>query len=172
MPFQPYPSGGDQVSPQITGGPAPQSVQNAVKLMYAGAALSVLGIIATAVTANNIRPYIEKHIKEINGKPITAQQVTSLVHFDVGASIAVSIIGLALWLWMAWKNGQGRSWARIVSTVLFALYAIFFLLDAVRAGGSSAFALVTAVLTLLAGLGAIVFLWMRTSSAYFVSRRM
>jgi hypothetical protein len=171
MPFQPYPSGGDQVSPQVTSGPAPQSVQNAVKLMYAGAALSVLSIIATAVTANNIRPYIEKHIKEINGKPVTAQQITSLVHFDVAAGIAVAVIGLALWLWMAWKNGQGRSWARIVSTVLFALYAIFFLLDAVRAGGSSAFALITAVLTLLVGLGSVFFLWKPTSSAYFTSLR-
>ena len=29
------------------------------------------------------------------------------------------MIGIALWLWMARANGQGRNWARILSTVLF-----------------------------------------------------
>ena len=35
------------------------------------------------------------------------------------ASSAWSLI--ALWLWMARANGQGRNWARILSTVLFGL---------------------------------------------------
>jgi hypothetical protein len=171
MSYQPYPSGGDQGTPQLIGGPAPQSVQNAVKLMYAGAALSVLSIIAVAVTSGSVRPYIEKHIKTINGKPITATQITGLVHFEIAAGIASGVIGLALWLWMARKNGQGRSWARILSSVLFAVYTLFFFVDTVRAGGSSVFGIIAAVLTWLAGLGAVIFLWLPSSRPYFAPQR-
>ena len=170
MPFQPYPSSGDQVTPQLSGGPAPQSVQNAVKVMYAGAVLSVLGIIATAVTAHNVKPYIEKHIKTINGKPITATQVDSLAHFEIGLGIAGGVIGLVLWLWMARKNGQGRPWARIVSSVLFVLSTLD-LLNIFRGGGPSAFTIVTALLTWLAGLTAVILLWLPSSSPYFISQR-
>ena len=31
------------------------------------------------------------------------------------------LVVIALWLWMARANGQGRNWARILSTVLFGL---------------------------------------------------
>ncbi len=40
-------------------------------------------------------------------------------------AITVGIVGglvvIALWLWMARANGQGRNWARILSTALFGL---------------------------------------------------
>ncbi|HEY1626193.1 MAG TPA: hypothetical protein VGG16_20600 [Streptosporangiaceae bacterium] len=169
MSFQPYPSSGNEITPQLTGGPAPQSVQTAVKIMYAGAALSLIGIIATAVTSSSVRPYIEKHIKTINGKPATATQITGLVHFEIAIGIAGGVIGLVLWLWMARKNGQGRPWARILSTVLFALCTLD-LVNVFR-GGSSAFSTVAALLTWLAGLGAVIFLWLPSSSPYFVSQR-
>jgi hypothetical protein len=170
MSFQPYPSSGDQVPAQITGGPAPQSVQNAVKLMYVGAVLSFLGLIATAVTASSVRPWIEKHIKTLNGKPITASQVTGLAHFEIALGIAGGLIGMALWLWMARKNGQGRPWARILSSVLFVLCTLD-ILNVFRGGGASAFTTVAAALTWLTGLGAIIMLWLPSSSPYFISQR-
>jgi hypothetical protein len=170
MSYQPYPSSGDQVTPQIPGGPAPQSVQNAVKLMYVGAGLSVLGLIALAVTAGGLRQRIENAHPMISGKPATTSQITALVHFSVALGIVGGVIGVALWLWMAKKTGQGRPWARILSSVLFALCTLD-LLNVFRGTGTSAFTIISAVLTWLVGLGAIVLLWVPSSSPYFVSQR-
>jgi hypothetical protein len=36
--------------------------------------------------------------------------------------IAGGIIDGLLWLWMAWKTGAGRGWARVLSTVFFGFY--------------------------------------------------
>ena len=35
--------------------------------------------------------------------------------------MVAGLVVIALWLWMARANGQGRKWARILSTVLFGL---------------------------------------------------
>ena len=35
--------------------------------------------------------------------------------------VVVGLIGIALWIWMAQMNKRGRNWARITSTVFFAL---------------------------------------------------
>lgn len=172
MPFQPYPSGGDQVTPQpADGGPAPQSVQNAVKLMYAGAALSIVGVIATAVTAGDVKPWIEKHVKTVGGKPITTSQIDGLTHFYIALGVAGGVVGLVLWLWMARKTGQGRSWARILSSVFFVLSTLDLLNVFRGSGGTSAFTVVIALLTWLVGLGAIILLWLPSSSQHFAQRR-
>ena len=80
------------------------------------------------------------------------------------------MIGLVLWLWMARKNGQGRPWARILSSILFVLCTLD-LVNVFRGSGPSAFTIVSALLVWLAGLGAVVLLWLPSSSPYFVSRR-
>jgi hypothetical protein len=172
MPFQPYPSapsGGNEIPQQITGGPAPQTLLNAVKLMYAGAALSVIVLIATIVTAGSVRSRIEAHHPTIDGKPATATQITGLVHLTVGLGIIIGVVGVALWLWMARKNGQGRPWARIVSSVLFVISTLSLL--NLRSGGDSVFAIVSTVLMWLVGLGAVILLWLPSSSSFFVSQR-
>ena len=50
------------------------------------------------------------------------------------AAIVPGVVMIALWLWMAQHNGQGRNWARIVPTVLFAL-ATLALTDATTGTG-------------------------------------
>ena len=80
---------------------APRSVRAAVKLMYAGAAVSTVNlVILLALTGD-----------------ITVSQLLNTPFITV--SIAWSLAPLALWLWMARETGRGRNWARIVSTVLF-----------------------------------------------------
>ena len=39
----------------------------------------------------------------------------------ITVTIVFGLVVIALWLWMARANGQGRNWARILSTVLFGL---------------------------------------------------
>jgi hypothetical protein len=72
---------------------------------------------------------------------------------------------VALWLWMARKNGQGKNWARILSTVLFALATLD--LFGVVSQPKTVLGLIFPVLTWLVGLGAIVFLWRKESTEFF-----
>jgi hypothetical protein len=73
---------------------------------------------------------------------------------------------VALWLWMARTNGQGRNWARIVSTALFGVATLQLPAD-IRAGLAL---MIIAVLTWLAGLAAVWLLWRPASSAFFKPR--
>ena len=52
--YQPYPSSGKTVEPERPA--APPTVQNAVKLMYAGAAVSTVSLIVSLVASAAPRP--------------------------------------------------------------------------------------------------------------------
>ena len=79
--------------------------------------------------------------------------------------ILTGLIGVGLWLWMARMNGAGRSWARVVASVLFALSTLSVLTSIARP--SAGVTRIFGVLVWLVGLGAIVLLWQRDSSDYF-----
>jgi hypothetical protein len=92
----------------------------------------------------------------------------------ITGAIVFGLIVIALWLWMARANGQGRNWAHIVSTVLFGLATQQLISQAsVQQPASHAgfavlmFGLIVPVLTWLAGLAAVWLLWRPASSAFF-----
>jgi uncharacterized membrane protein YuzA (DUF378 family) len=152
--YQPYPSGGNTLQPERPAPPA--TVVNAVKLMYAGAAVSTVNlVILLALTVD-----IKGSASWLNTPFITV-------------SIAWSLAPLALWLWMARENGRGRNWARIVSTVLFGAAT----LDLTEVFGPPGIRLslvpviagspTVPVLYWLVGLAAVWLLWRPASSAFF-----
>ena len=155
---QRYPSSGKPV--ELERPPAPPSVLNAVKLMYVGAAVSTVSLVITLADIGGLKTAIKK------AKPTwTATQVNQYDRLIVSLAIVSGLIGVALWLWMSWANKNGKSWARIVSTVLFCLAT----LDLVGVFGqpSTAIALIFPVLTWLVGLGAVFLLWRPDASAFF-----
>jgi hypothetical protein len=155
---QPYPSSAKPVEPEQP--PAPPSVLNAVKLMYAGAAVSTVSLIVSLVDISGTKAAIRK------ARPsLSAAQVNQLNTFIISLAIISGVIGIALWLWMARANGQGRNWARIVSTVLFGLATLD--LFGVLSQPKTVLGLVFPVLTWLIGLGAIILLYRKESTAYF-----
>jgi hypothetical protein len=157
--YQPYPTGGQApVAPPEA--PAPQPVLNAVKLMYAGAALSAIEIIIGLTTIGSLRSAIRSAYPNYTDSQVHTAEVAG-----IAIAVVIGLIAIGLWLWMAWANGRGRNWARIVATVLFALNTIDLLTLVARP--HSVISLVLAILVWLAGLGAIYFLWQRDSSAYF-----
>ena len=134
---------------------APRSVRAAVKLMYAGAAVSTVNlVILLALTGD-----------------ITVSQLLNTPFITV--SIAWSLAPLALWLWMARETGRGRNWARIVSTVLFGAAT----LDLTEVFGPPGIRLslvpviagspTVPVLYWLVGLAVVWLLWRPASSAFF-----
>lgn len=160
MSYQPYP-GGTQMPEPATRPPVPQSIIRAVQLMYAGAAASLIGIIIALTTLGSIKSQI------ISKNPsLTTTQVNNAQHVAIGVLIASGLIGAALWLWMAQSSKAGKNWARIVSTVLFAIETINVVAgaSAISSGGASR---IYSIVIWLIGLGAIIFLWQRSSTEYF-----
>ncbi len=158
---QPYPSSGKSVEPEAP--PAPPSVLNAVKLMYAGAAVSTVSLVISLADISGTKAAIRK------ARPsLTVTQVNQLNTFIITLAVVSGVVGVALWLWMARANSQGKNWARIVSTVLFCLATLD--LVGVFSQPKTLLGLVFPVLTWLIGLGAVYLLWRPDSTAFFKPR--
>ena len=163
--YQPYPSSGQPAGPLRP--PAPAPVRTAVKLMYAGAAVSAVDlIIGLVVIIVDVKAAARGRFW---GVSVTAPQARPIL---ITVWIVVGLIGIALWLWMARANGQGRNWARILSTVLFGL-ATLQLISGLQQAMSPAgtiepvLGLLGAMLGWLPGLSAAWLLWRPASSAFF-----
>jgi hypothetical protein len=131
--------------------------------MYAGAAVSTVSLVISLVDISGTKAAIEK------ARPsLTAAQVNQLNTFIIALAVISGVLGVALWLWMSRANGQGRNWARIVSTVLFGLATLD--LFGVLSQPKTVLGLVFPVLTWLIGAGAVFFLWRPESSAFFKPR--
>jgi hypothetical protein len=167
--FQPYPSSGHPPGPLPP--PAPAPVLTAVKLIYAGAAVSTVNLISGLVfiIAGNKAGHAT-----VNGHVLTAAQASHLRPVLLTVAIVFGLVVIALWLWMARVNGQGRNWARILSTVLFGLATLQLISQAsvqqpVSHAGFAVmvFGVIVPVLALVVGLAAVWLLWRPASSAFF-----
>jgi hypothetical protein len=173
---QPYPSIGQPAGPLRPVVPAP--VLTAVKLMYAGAAVSTVTLILwLAIAIGDVQAAARGRWL---GHSLTADRLSQLHPLIITMLMAVGLVIIALWLWMARANGQGRDWARILSTVLSGLAALELIsvlsqpVVHVRSGGPVLSWIVSAltwrivpVLTCLTGLAAVWLLWRPPSSAFF-----
>jgi hypothetical protein len=164
--YQPYPSSGQPAGPLRPAAPAP--VRTAVKLMYAGAAVSAveliigLALIIVDITAAARGRFL--------GHSLAAQKPLILTVW-----IVFGLVVIALWLWMARANGQGRNWARILSAVLFGLATLQLRGDFTQPGSHAGFGVTVLyyggtalfVAAWLAGAAAVWLLWRPASSAFF-----
>jgi hypothetical protein len=155
---KPYPSSAKPVEPQRP--PAPVSVLNAVKLMYAGAVISAVSLIVSLADIGGAKAALRREFP----KYTTSQINHALLGFLILALFSAAL-GIALWLLMARANEQGKNWARITSTVLF-LLATISLLGTFR-GPRTTLTLLFPALTWLVGAGAVWLLWRPDSSAFF-----
>ncbi len=160
--YESYPSSSPELPEQ--GRPeAPNSVRNAVRLMYAGAALSAIVVIVTLVSIGSLKANILAHYPHYTATQRHTAEVAAVVTSIIGGLIAIG-----LWLWMAWANGRGRNWARIVAAVFFGINTLDLLASFARVHAVGS--LIVSVLVWLVGLGAIVFLFNKESAPYFKPR--
>lgn len=171
MTFQPYPTGSSSGQMPSPAGrpPQPQSLRNAVRLMWAGAGLALISVIITLALSGTIKSAIRKAANTANatrrsqGKSIlTASQIHTLANVTLVILAVVGIIGVLLWVWMAWANNRGSNWARIVATVLFGLNTLSLIFEV----GRASITIIFVFIGWLIGLGAIVFLWRKETTAY------
>jgi hypothetical protein len=178
--LQPYPSSSQRAAPDRP--PAPASVLAAVKLMYAGAAISAISVI----TVLALIPAVKAALRTASPS-LTAAQVRD-VNVLLTLGVVFGLVPVILWLWMARANGRGRNWARIASTVLFGLAT----LELIRARlyyrggylahfdvgghtysvihsvfGATVLGVIVPVLLWLTGLAAVWLLWRPASRAFF-----
>jgi hypothetical protein len=159
--YQPYPSAGQ--APEPAGREPPPSVVMAVRLMYAGAVVSAVSLVVGLATVGSLRTALRK-----SEPTLTPAQLHNLETFFIVGSVAVGLISIGLWMWMALTNKAGKSWARIVASVLFGLDTLLLLLGVARAGAAASS--LVSILTWLIGLGAVILLWRKDSSQYFTTK--
>jgi hypothetical protein len=138
----------------------PPQVTNAVRVMYAGAAATVVGIIIEILTVNATKTAIEKRSPHL-----TASQVNSSQHVLIIGFLAGGLIALVAWIVLARACKNGSNWARITGTVLFGLATV----DLVGSAVSPVAVAVKAwwPVIWLIGLTAVILLWQRASTAFF-----
>jgi hypothetical protein len=159
--YQPYPSAGQ--APEPARPEPPPSVVMAVRLMYAGAVVSAVSLVVGLATVGSLRNALHK-----SQPSLTPTQLHDLQTVVVVGSVAIGLISIGLWVWMALVNKAGKSWARIVATVLFGLDTLFLLLGLARAGAAASS--LVSILTWLIGLGAVILLWRKDSSEYITAQ--
>ena len=143
----------------------PQSIRTAVRLMQVGAGLSALGTIVSLATIGSLKESIEDAMRD-SDPTVSQSTVDAAYSVAIVAGVIGGILAVLLWLWMAWKNGQGRSWARVVATVfggLNLLSTVFTISSPQADGFTVSISLINLVLA-----GAILwFLWRKESSDYY-----
>lgn len=146
----------------------PDSVSTAVRLMYAGAALSLVSVVLAPLSRDAVRRSIEDAVAG-QDTVFTPEQIDGFVTFGIVTGILFGLLGVVLWLLMARANGQGRGWARIMATVLFALDVVS-LLGSIPQVGAMPLAFSVQVLITVVGVVVVVLLWRKDSSAWFQAR--
>ena len=172
--YQPFPGGpggpgggpgAEPPEPALT--TAPPSITRAMRVMYVGAAASVIGIIVDLTSYSSLQNALANR-KRKNGQPLTHAQVVDLAHVEVVALVVVGLIAAGLWIWLARSCGAGKSWARTVSTVLFAISTIGTFVSIGGGGlGAAGVTRIYGLVVWIVGLIAIILLWQRASSDYF-----
>jgi hypothetical protein len=159
-PYPQYPQPASYGSGMLAPPPRPEAIKRATILMRTGAALAIVSGIVTGLTTHHADFYAYT-----STSGTTVHQTTVLVGAIIGA-----VIQCLLWLWMAWKTGDGRKWARVVSTVFFG-FSCLGQLSAISAAATdkAVLALVISLIEWGVGLAALIYLWRDESSQFFAA---
>ena len=90
---------------------APGPVRNAVRLMCAGAVLTLASVVIVLVTLGGVR--------WAAANDLGARQWPTVMLTQAGFWLASAPIGAGVWLWLAWANGRGYHWARPAFVAFF-----------------------------------------------------
>jgi hypothetical protein len=156
--YQQYPVADAPQEPQRA--QQPPSARNAVRLMYAGAALEVIALIVAVLTRGSLKSAILRNHPLYSTSQVHTAEIARTVPLIVGALIAIG-----LWIWMAQANGRGLSWARTLSAVFFGISTLS-LIGSIFIAHSVA-SLIFGVIIWLVGLAAIVLLYSKESAPFF-----
>jgi hypothetical protein len=151
-----YPQPSRMASRGATATPPPSMV-TAVRLMYAGAAYALVWAIGTIAVAASI----VRHHPAVNDHRLAGA---------VTLAVLLCAAEIALWLGIARACRRGSRGARVAGTVLFALHTVGMLGVVASSQPGLGPAKALTLIGWLIGLGAVVALWQRPSTAFFAAR--
>ncbi len=156
-PMSPEPFGGPG---PVARGPAPAPVENAVRAMFARAALGVLGLIVLLATKSTLKEQIRK-----NNLDVSAARLDTLTNSAITIGTVIGLIFIVLYVLLALQVRKGKSWARIVTWVLAGLGVLGAFASLAQA--QPALSRVLAILAGLLDIAIIVLLAQRPSNEFF-----
>ena len=144
----------------------PGPVRKSVRFMLGGALVTALSSLFSIFSVIAVPALLN------NGKQPASNQITGYIV----QTVVLTFVFCGLWVLMARKNREGRSWARIVASLLFAFSTIslYTAVNSLQSGDYlrvyNIVSLVLAIVEWLCGLGAIALIWRAESGTYFKSR--
>jgi hypothetical protein len=142
---------------------APRPVRDAVRLMCAGAVLTLASVVIVLVTLGGVRWAAAYDIE--------ARQWPFVMLTQAGFWLVSAPIGAGLWLLLAWANGRGYSWARPAFVAFFCALTTVPLFGLGRDALPYTWADVIAATVLwMAGLVAVLLIFSGTASPYYQRR--
>jgi hypothetical protein len=150
-------------------------MDQAVMLLRLGAVLTVVGAVVNVLLtdANDVAssPF---------GGPSTTMDDGAVKAVTYVSAALTALVVVGLWLWMAWANGRGKSWARTVATVFACINGAVWVIGIVAvavirsdySGQSWAVRLIglaVSLATLLVGLYALWLMYRPESDAFYTA---
>ena len=141
--------------------PRPRTVRTAVTLMLAGAIAELAALIITIATMGSVRAAVAARDAAL----LPAMQV------HLVAGLVVGPLAVGMWLWLAWANGRGQDWARLVSMASFALVTLS-LLNALaqQAATTAPASTIAAAVVWFLGLASLALIFTPAASRYYRPR--
>ncbi|MDA3646290.1 hypothetical protein LZ318_28935 [Saccharopolyspora indica] len=144
--------------------PALPETGRAVRAMHIGLALTVLAALAPLIDVATVDS-LGDHVR--SAYPDWPDDLIATDRNAIAGYLAViGVLGIAGWLWSIVGTRKHARWARVVSTIMFALGASVALLNLSLSGGAYTNVVpplhsALGTLPALAGLAAVVLLWKR-----------
>lgn len=139
-------------------GRLPRTVCTAVRLMCVGAVVELAALITMVATVGSVKAAV------LARDP--AQWHTALVLLT--AKEVAAPIGIALWLWLAWANGRGHDWARLILIWFFGVLTVNLLISLAQHAAVYAPADLAALTAMwLVALASIVLIFSKASWPYY-----
>ncbi len=168
-----YPAWPASPVPRAVDVPQPRSVRNAVRLMWSGAALSVISPIVSLFNLDEAKSQMREQVTK--GYPDASRaSIDMMFAMSIAVGIITAVIGIGLWSWMAWKNGQGRGWARVVATAFGAFTVVLGPIRLAMIGilGTRVppTSIILGAVNVVLAIVILVLLWRKESSAFYAGR--
>lgn len=143
----------------------PGSIATACKLMLIGAGLSVLTLIYSLATMGDLKDDIREQMIKDDPK-VSQSTIDAAYAIGIGFAVVFGLLGALLWVWMSWKNGQGRKWARVVASVLGGLNVVGALFT-FSAGNAETLTVVSTLVSLVLAVVILILLWKPESTRFY-----
>jgi hypothetical protein len=139
--------------------PRPRAVRAAVRLMLAGAAAELAVLITVIATMGSVRSAVAAAQGAAAAHPVLAHQILDL---------AAAPVAIGLWLWLAWANGKGEDWARLISAACFGLLTLSLVgLQSEHAATYAPAGMIAAAIVWAIGLASVVLIFTPAASRYY-----